>query len=394
MEKKKAREIIKNNSLISRNLSKKLLSSILNNYEYKTEWKPFINNVSYNNLRNEFIKQKEKIKQKDGKVIPRYLPFYHIIKNKYPEFDWKVDKKSISSSDNTNVILYRPKVKGIEVTLGSLLLEYVDKVEKEYSDNEKAIKSLIDKVNFASNTEKVSKTLLMFINSLKKKEINIISPICPDYANIDIGKGLYRFTFDNLGSDIGVTAKRLLANLSQIHSFFEKLNIKFKHFAPIGDFEALSKDTLRRVNLNFEQFKQRLETSQFRLSEQAGHKIHTPFFSDFCEGLENWSKIHLKFLEMINNNDYGFSGLTKNDIEIIIESRKPLLYRWFGKISDKKILKVLKFQGAEYATMGYIIEKEFKNPIIIGTDHFRMAPFYNVHSKVPVLYLTSNYMTN
>ena len=394
MEKKKVRAIIKKHSLINRNLSKKLLSSILNNHEYEPEWQPFLNNVNYNNLKNQFIKQKKKLKKKDYKISPRNLPFYYIIKNKYPEFDWKIDESTILNNSNTNVVLSRPKVRGVEITLGSLLLECVVKSKKKYTDIDKEIKSLINKVNFASHSIKVTKTLLKFINSVKKKEINIISPICPDYANIDLGKGLYRFTFDNLGSGIGVTAKRLLDNVQQIHNFFEKLNIKFKHFAPIGDFEALSNDTLKRVNLNFEEFKHRLEASQRKLSEQAKCNLLTPFFSDFSNGLVNWSKIHSRFLEMINSNDYGLSGLTKKEIDIIIESRKPLLYRWFGKISDKKILQVLKYQGAEYAAMGYIIEKKFKNPIIIGTDHYKMAPFYNVHSKIPVLYLTSNYMRN
>ena len=97
---------------------------------------------------------------------------------------------------------------------------------------------------------------------------------------------------------------------------------------------------------------------------------------------------------MLKNNDFGNCNLNNEKLKLICEARKPLLLRWFGKISAQKIIDVVKFQGAEYATMGYFIQKKFKNVIVIGTDHYKMSPFYNVGTHLPILYLTSNYMRN
>ena len=219
--------------------------------------------------------------------------------------------------------------------------------------------------------------------------------MCPDYANVDLGKGFYTLTFDGLGSEIGVTAKRLIENLDSLHSAFEKREIKVKHIAAIGDFEALSEDTCKRVQLTKLQFIEKLKISQNKLKIRAGKKLDTILFTELCNGFDNWTKIHSKFYKMLINNKFGRSNLTQEKIKTICESRKPLLYRWFGKISDEELLKVVLWQGAEYATMGNIVQNNLNNTLVIGADHFKMAPFYDLGSiELPVLYLTSNYIRN
>ena len=43
--------------------------------------------------------------------------------------------------------------------------------------------------------------------------------------------------------------------------------------------------------------------------------------------------------------------------------------------------------------MGYLIEKKYKNAIVIGADHYRMSEFYKLGSNIPVFYLKKNYIT-
>ena len=72
---------------------------------------------------------------------------------------------------------------------------------------------LFNNVYFATNLSKINISFLKCIEkALEDKHINILTPLCPDYANVDLGKGFYTLTFDGLGSEIGVTAKRLLEN--------------------------------------------------------------------------------------------------------------------------------------------------------------------------------------
>ena len=53
---------------------------------------------------------------------------------------------------------------------------------------------------------------------------------------------------------------------------------------------------------------------------------------------------------------------------------------------------LLKAQAAEYATMGHIISRKFKNTLVLGVDHARMCPFYQLDGALPVLYLRNNYL--
>jgi len=97
---------------------------------------------------------------------------------------------------------------------------------------------------------------------------------------------------------------------------------------------------------------------------------------------------------MLKDNNFGNSNINSKELGLICDARKPLLYKWFGKISDEQILEVVKWQGAEYAAMGEIAKNHYENPLVIGADHFKMQPFYQVSGDLPVLYLTSNYMRN
>ena len=51
------------------------------------------------------------------------------------------------------------------------------------------------------------------------------------------------------------------------------------HLAAIGDFEALSDDTCRRVNLTRNEFIEKLKISQFKL-KKSGNKLDTILFTD------------------------------------------------------------------------------------------------------------------
>ena len=405
MNKFEAKKLIDRYSLISRKDSKKFLRYIRENREFPISFKNFINEIDYNNLKSKYVKKLSFLKKRNIPISPRNLPFLYLIKEIMPDFNWKINEPSTISNNNTDLVIEVTNVEGINPSLSSIILKlakkkfHKDLYYPDFLEENKTSKSLIlklfDEVKFASRLSNITPDLNLCIQkAIMNKKINILTPLCPDYANINLGKGLYTLTFDGLGSEIGVTAKRLLDNLDGLHGVFEEQNINVNHTTAIGDFEALSDDTCKRVNLTREQFIVKLITSQKKLKKFAQNKLKTILFSDLCNGLDNWSKIHSKYYNMILNNDFGNTNISSNQIESICDSRKPLLTRWFGKISDEALLKVVLWQGAEYATMGHIISKVVDNPLIIGADHFRMAPFYEISSNTPILYLTSNYIRN
>ena len=80
------------------------------------------------------------------------------------------------------------------------------------------------------------------------------------------------------------------------------------------------------------------------------------------------------------------------DLKKIANARKPLYRRWYGELTDEEVMEIVIRQGAEYATMGSIALSELKNPLILGVDHAKMAPFYSFKGQIPTLYLTSSYL--
>src|SRR5262245_59498499 len=53
---------------------------------------------------------------------PRYLPFYHIIQEKFPSFGWRF----ADTINHKNTAIHAPRVKNLRPSLLSLLLNKVD----------------------------------------------------------------------------------------------------------------------------------------------------------------------------------------------------------------------------------------------------------------------------
>ena len=114
-------------------------------------------------------------------------------------------------------------------------------------------------------------------------------------------------------------------------------------------------------------------------------------FTDLCGGLDGWIKINNKNIKKLKKKKFTHSILTHKTIMKIALSRKELYQRWFKNFDEKKIEETIYSQGAEYASMGEIIKKKFKNPLVIGADHSRMGVFYKLSSNFPVIYIENKY---
>ena len=385
MEAIKARKTIKDNELINKKKSKEIINFIKNKKK-KLSFKINKNELNkIEKIRKEYNSSKRRAKN----IVPRNLIFYEIIKKRYKDFSWsKINKHYDIKFDTKNL--------NQRVTLASLLLEKVTKnIEPKSIKNKKniLIKKFLESDIFVKINLENKKLFFELINSLNKyDELVIVSPVCPDYSAIKKAPGIYEFTFKKLNSGIGVITEKLLENLDKIHSFFKSIDVQFKHVVAIGDFEALSKDILRNLNINEEKFISKLRISQKKLLKATKFKIEVPLFTEIDGGLVNWKKIYKHNYSKLKKNNYGKSKINKKIISEIGQSRLKLYEKWFKNITKKRLNEIILKQGAEYTSMGDMVTSKYKNSLIIGADHFKMSDFYKVNSPtLPVLYLKNNY---
>ncbi len=390
-----ARKIIEDNNLIPKNISKHIIKYINGNSKKLDE--KILNYVTEKEVKN-FKDRIKKIRLKLKNSSPRNLPIYTIIKEKYKDFSWsKINQHFDIKTGNIDIKM--------RVSLASLLFGRVNSnksfLQKKYNYKFKKkinLKTQIDIKKFFDDSNIIYPDDLnfnLFIKTLEKafdeKKIDIVSPICPDYSVEYIAPGLYQFTFKELNSGIGVIGKKILKNLDKIHNFFKKHKIKVNHVIAIGDFEALSDRILKKINCSQKEFLKKLKLSQKEFRNSSLIKIKTPMFTDLCGGLDEWIKINNKNLKKLKKKQFTNTTLTHEKIMKIALTRKELYQRWFKNFDEKQIEEIIYTQGAEYAAMGEIIKKKFKNPLVIGADHSRMGIFYKLSSRFPIIYIENKY---
>ena len=123
---------------------------------------------------------------------------------------------------------------------------------------------------------------------------------------------------------------------------------------------------------------------------------HIKSNKSFCQIFGNkstWIKHVKKYKILFNENNSKFIKDKIENFDRILDSRISLYKKWYGDLNIKKYEKILISQAAEYASMGYLIKKKFKDAIILGADHYRMSEFYQLGSDRIVFYLKKNYIT-
>ena len=114
-------------------------------------------------------------------------------------------------------------------------------------------------------------------------------------------------------------------------------------------------------------------------------------FHNLCDKQE-WTQ-HIKLMkEHFSKTDYGFNEIDKKILLSIIEKRKSLYDRWYGKRNSlEDYIDIVLDQGAMYATMGSVLHKYYKHYLIFGADNKIMRFFYSVTKRTPTLYLNKKY---
>lgn len=396
MRAEEAQSILRSHGLIDRRTSKRVLNAIvlgreldLSRFE-KPELKDRITT-----LRNEYWKLRRKL----PRTSPRNLPFYLLIKDRYRNFDWQATEKG-------TVIDFH--FKGIKPSLLSLLTGIIPaaagsmnhRFHRSLERLEPAVAAaLLDTLREAGFVDPSEAEMSRMVDWLERalagEPSTIVSPVCPDYAVEDGNAAKHRFTFRGVNSGLGVTASRLFEALPAVSALLrDHLGLDVTHYVCPGDFEAFSEETNRRLGIDEATFLEHLEGSRRAILEKAPTPVQSCFLTQLGGGKEHWLRLHADLVERMNAGAFGPIAGTPQVREVAL-GRRGLYDRWYN-VTDRPVEfyeSIVIRQGAEYAAMGVLVSGSARcpNPLILGADDHKMAPFYRLAADIPVLYLRRNY---
>lgn len=404
MDASKARKIIKDHKLLNRYHSKLILKCLLGNAKPTEELFELISREQFEKTKGNIkaLRLNDNVTKNEATV--RNLPVLIEIQKRLSNFRWKIVKlKDKNGSIKQKLITNLGKVDGIQISLASALFchtrleltvnnEYFGSLKfKSFDEQLNQFQKLLTSINAVTGDNFEKKILMQwFQRGLRGEKLTILSPVCPDYSYIELGRGLYKFTFESLGTNVGVTARKLVEHHLTLKSFFDHFKFDIRYIAAIGDFEALSPENLKQMSLTKAQFITKLKLSQEQLSKELHAGYETPLFSEICGGIHQWKKNYLECKNIVET--YASKNKNVSTLTEIMKSREPLLRKWFGsEMTETEIKKIVIKQGAEYTCMGKIALSNLKNPLILGVDHPKMSSFYQIEQSIPVLYLRTNY---
>lgn len=335
----------------------------------------------------------------DSNVRPKNLPFYLLLKERYPALDLQHVGGQVQLESY---------FRGLKPSMLSLLLGIVPPDQLAPSARESRLRaSGVDARVLAlcrdvferegvvrPPEEKLMRLWEWLAKGREGQRLTIISPVCPDYAATKIDERRYRFTFDSLGGGVGLAAQRLFESLPALRSLFAEIigTDPITHYMCVGDFEGFSAENVQRVGLDAQGFTRRLEESCAQIAAQSPTTVQTSLFCSLCGGEEGWRHEYAQMRSRIDAGEFD-EQLRSGDLRDIARARKPLYQRWYpGHTDDSFFEELVLKQGIEYAVMGKIIEERCENPLVLGADHHRMGYFfYSLAANIPVLYLSRNY---
>ena len=365
-------------------LSKKVLESIRD--QKKIDYKTL--KIFYLRKRIQNLEKKFQLKLNINlKLNYKNYLFWQLVKEEYNLENLDIKKKKIGNKKNeVNVnFTYFIKFLGFNPSLLSLLI-FSKEIKKIVKLNNffETLQSKIDLENI-NTSERIK-----FINLIEKREINIVTPLCPDYEHVKVGNNLFKYTFKKLGSGIGMMATRFLSIYSDLLPLFLKEKVNLKIHLLYGDFEGFSKINCNRLKETEASFLKKIDLSSQKLSQKIDNKKTCGAVVKNLADKKKWKNRVKKNIQIIKNE-------MKKDLEFrikvleIAESRAHLYASWFPTLDKSKYLEIVIEQGAEYTTMGDLFYKKYKNLCVLAFDHSKMKIFYTLNNSFPVLYGRKRY---
>ena len=366
--------------------SKYVLNSIINNK--KIDYKKYnLNEIKLmiNTLKKDY--KKNKINNKSNNKY-KYYHFWELLKKKYNINNITLKERNQKfKSDKVNIeFSIFGKILGYNPSLLSMLI--YEKQFKLLVQTHKFFEEIEDSCELEDIKTKVKLSIISCIN---KGEIQIITPLCPDYEHVSLGMGLYKYTFNKLNEGLGLIGKRLSKIINNFHQLLKKYKINYKHYLYYGDFESYSSDICKRLNITEEEFIEKLHKSSVKMKSKIRNVAEVKLLVEELSKKNIWIKKCDQNQKKIKEK-YNIDNKFKILINEISSSRTELYSSWFPGKNEKDYVDLVIKQGAEYTSMGDLFKKKFNNPIVLGLDHPKMADFYSLNKEIPVIYGKPKYV--
>lgn len=401
MERSEAKKVIQQFDLISGKIGREILRAIEKNLPMDEKWSAYINQTQFDLCKERYIKKCEELGMKK---CPRHIIFFHLIKERLPEFSWHMPEMSEMNKYH-RIEIYSPRVQGIRPSLASLLFDKVDDKQDSFISRKyrcarllptsiaSILSDVFQQMDVIYPDERAMEKFIIWMNKgLNQESLTIFSPICPDYSVETTGNPAcpFRHTFNELGSGLGLIAQRILAAMPKFVNALTKCGFKVKVVVGLGDFEAYSDTNLNRLNITRSVFLERVAKSKKAFEKASLIDVDVQMITDMVGGAHVWLDMYSKFVDRLNQGNYESTELTKRKLLSIVGKRKNLYDRWYGEKSLVEHIPQLLNQGAEYTVLG-AMTKLMKNCLVLGADNNAMAPFYSIDQPIPTLYLKRYY---
>lgn len=257
-------------------------------------------------------------------------------------------------------------------------------------------KTILDADFIFPPTKEVKMLVDVIERGLSGEEVIITGAFCPDYAYESTGDlGIpFRYTFDNVGSGVGLVAKQFVRTIPFLENFLNSFGIKHRFILGIGDFEANSQEILRRVGVSREEFILRCILSLGDFKKEMGDiPVELRLFEhEWANG--RWQKYIEEAHSRMKAGDFGDIQFNtgKNPrtevVQFIAKASGSFYCSWYGKdFSHTELEQLIIAQGAEYAAMGRVLKEDFfGQPFFqIAGDRPKMQSFNAMYSAHPTI---------
>ncbi|WP_321877064.1 hypothetical protein [Paraburkholderia bannensis] len=348
-------------------------------------------------LRKHYLARRAHVDEKRsafGNVI-----FYQLLKEKYAEFDYHIDKSGAPLSN-----LYHFKIDGHLPSLLTMLINddvrHLGELERRYgvSDRLRELAHPVERL-FAEATlvypdaaafHRFVDTVLHVRDS--GQTLQLVSAICPDYSHTTEG-GNVRYTFSSIGVQPGLAGRKVLDILPVMMRFLDALGVSYAVNLYGGDFESLAYDDADSpLGVTRPQFVQCVREQIGNIAQRLNVPVRRAFFFDEVGTQDAWIARHRRIYEALAAGDLGSTGLDQAALDGIFATRLPLYREWFKGVDEQALRQVFLKQAAEYALMGEIYAQRFDHFVVLGVDHHRMAPFYGFARPAAVIYRQTDYI--
>lgn len=330
---------------------------------------------------------------------PRNLPLYLLIQQKYPNFKWvetdhQFHIETYFCGEKRSLLSYLLGLIPVNKIANTAKLSRYKQADSHFAGMETCLSVLEQQGACSLSNENITRLQKWITKGQSGEAVTIVSPVCPDYSTVAGTDRKFRFTFESLGSGLGLSGLRIFESLQSLHDLFQYefgISNIVHHFC-VGDFEAFSAENRNRLGISKDRFISCNRDSSLALKASAPCPIMTSLFTDHCGGEDGWKKEYDAMKARFDSGEFGDLQASPMILEIA-KARKQLYKRWYtnSAMEDSDLVCRVISQGVEYATMGKVITERFCNPLVLGADHSKMAPFYQFTGHFPVIYLDRNY---